>query len=169
MVNFRRAFRRLSGYEQSLLKFLRDKAAGREQRDCSEFSPLDHDRHLTPWERQVLIKAREQVVLEGNILFHGHVLPVPRGTNGTLIHYSKRQMFNLLLKGGVKEDEAMQLLANYRRPHPGFYEPNDLPYAEEGENAEAPAAPAPEQPAEAKAERPDSQDAGTATAPDALG
>ena len=37
----------------------------------------------------------------------------------------------MLLKGGVKEDEALQLLANYRRPYPGFYEPNDLPYAEE--------------------------------------
>jgi hypothetical protein len=134
----RRALRRLSGNEQSLLKFFRDKAAGREHRDCSEFSPLDHDRHLTDWERQVLVKAREQVVLEGNILFHGHVLPVPRGTNGTLIHYSKRQMFNLLRKGGVKEDEAMQLLANYRRPHPGFYEPDDLPYAEDEENGEAP-------------------------------
>jgi hypothetical protein len=59
------------------------------------------------------IKARE-----GNTLSHGHVLPTPRGTNGTLIHYSKRQMFNMLLKGGVKEDEAIQLLANCRRPYP---------------------------------------------------
>lgn len=94
------------------------------------------------------MKAREQAILEGNILFHGHVLPLPRGTNGTLIHYSKRDMFNMLLKGGVKEDEAMQLLANYRRPYPGFLAPNDLPYAED-ENTEKPPS---EQPAEAQSE-----------------
>jgi hypothetical protein len=145
---------RLSYHEQSLLEFLREKTAGREQRDCCEFSPLDHDRHLTDWERGVLSKAREQVVLEGNILFHGHVLPVPRGMNGALIHYSKRQMFNMLRKGGVAEDEAMQLLANYRRPHPGFYEPDDLPYAEDEENGSAPVADASQPPTEAKAEQP---------------
>ena len=120
----------------------------------SEFSPLDHDRHLTDWERGVLSKAREQVVLEGNILFHGHVLPVPRGTNGTLIHFSKRQMFNMLRKGGVPEDEAMQLLANYRRPHPGFYEPDDLPYAEDQENADVAITPASESIASAESEPP---------------
>jgi hypothetical protein len=83
------ATQRLSHDEQKLLKFLRDKAAGR--------------------------------------------------TNGTLIHYSKRQMFDMLLKAGLKEDEAMQLLANYRRPYPGFYEPNDLPYEEDLAPAEQPA------------------------------
>jgi len=39
----------------------------------------------------------------------------------------------------------MQLLANYRRPYPGFYEPNDLPYAEDEESGEGQVAPAPEQ------------------------
>jgi hypothetical protein len=135
----RRALRRLSYDEQKLLEFLREKAAGREQCDCSEFSPLDHDRHLTPWERGVLVRAREQAVLEGNTLFHGHVLPVPRGMAGNPIHYSKRQMFDMLKKGGVKEDEALQLLGNYPRPYPGFHDPNDLPYAGEVEKAEAPA------------------------------
>ena len=141
----KRAMTRLSYDEQSLLKFLRDKAAGREHRDCTQFSPLDHDRHLTPWERNVLIKARGEAVLEGNILFQGNVLPTPRGANGVLIHYSKRHMFDMLLKGGVKEDEALRLLAHYRRPYPGFYEPNDLPYAEDEESGEGQVAPAPEQ------------------------
>jgi hypothetical protein len=143
------AKRRLSWDEQKLLEFLREKTAGREQRDCSEFSPLDHGRHLTPWERRVLLRAREEAVLEGNILFHGHVLPAPRGTNGALIQYSKREMFEMLLKGGVDKDEAMQLLANYRRPYPGFYDPNDLPYAEDAEKAEQPAAGASLPPADA--------------------
>ena len=135
---------RLSYEEQTLLEFLREKAAGRDQRDCFEFSPLDHDRHLTDWERGVLTKARQKAVLEGNIIFHGHVLPVPRGTNGTLIHYSKRNMFNMLRKGGASEEEAMQLLANYRRPYPGFYEPDDLPYAEDEQEGGDVAAPASE-------------------------
>ena len=84
--------------------------------------------------------------------FHGHVLPTPppHDPTGTLIHYSKRDMFNMLVKAGVKEDEAMQLLANYRRPYPGFYEPDDPAYAEDAENA---------QPAEAMPGENNSQDA----------
>jgi hypothetical protein len=112
-----RALRRLSYDEQSLLNFLRDKAAGR--------------------------------------------------TNATLIHHSKRQMFDMLLKGGVKEDEALQLLANYRRPYPGFCEPHDLSYAEDEQKGEAPVADAAEQITEAKAEETGSQDAPPGTASEA--
>jgi hypothetical protein len=66
-------------------------------------------------------------------------------------------MFNMLLKGGVKEDEALQLLAHYRRPYPGFYEPDDLPYAEEEEKeAEQPVGSAPEQHADSNKPAPDS-------------
>ena len=86
-------------------------------------------------------------------------LPTPRDINGTLSHYSKRQMFDMLLKGGVKEDEAMQLLANYRKPYPGFLAPNDLPYAEDEEKAEAAATVTVEQSADGMAGQADSQDA----------
>jgi hypothetical protein len=81
--------RGLTFREQSLLKFLRDKVAGR--------------------------------------------------TNGALILFSKRQMFDMLRQAGVAEDQALQLLANYRRPHPGFYEPDDLPYAADEHETVAPA------------------------------
>jgi hypothetical protein len=87
--------------------------------------------------------------------------------SAALILYSKRRLFDLLRQGGVKEDEAMQLLANYRRPYPGFYEPDDLPYAEDEEKVEAPVADGPEQAPEVKDERTDSQDAEPAIVPTA--
>ena len=74
-------------------------------------------------------------------------------THATLTPYSKRHIFTILLKGGIGENEALQLLAEYRRPYPGFYEPDDLPYAEDEEKGEGPVADAAEQSAEAKVEQ----------------
>ena len=52
-------------------------------------------------------------------------------TTAALILYSKRRLFDMLRQAGVPDDQALQLLAHYRRPFPGFYEPDDLPYAED--------------------------------------
>ena len=79
-------------------------------------------------------------------------------TSAALILYSKRRMFDMLRQGGVKEDEAMQLLANYRRPYPGFYAPNDLPYAEDEEKSKAVVADAPKHPAKTQVEQDPSRD-----------
>ena len=57
-------------------------------------------------------------------------------TSAALILYSKRRLFDMLRQAGVPEDQAMQHLANYRRPFPGFYEPDDLPYAEDEQKSE---------------------------------
>jgi hypothetical protein len=98
---------RLTFHEQSLLKFLRDRAAGR--------------------------------------------------TSGALFLLGKRQMSDMLREAGVAEDQVTQLLANYRRPYPGFYEPDDLPYAEDQETAEQVATTAAEGPAQSNAEQTDSR------------
>ena len=90
-------------------------------------------------------------------------------TSAALFLYSKRRLFHMLRQGGVPEDQALQLLANYRRPFPGFYEPDDLAYAEDEEKTGQPAAPAAEQVAEAGAEQGASQDAATANTPGAGG
>ena len=58
--------------------------------------------------------------------------------------FSKRQLSDLLREAGVPADLALQLLSTYRRPYPGFYEPDDLPYAEDQENADEAIAPASE-------------------------
>jgi hypothetical protein len=75
-------------------------------------------------------------------------------------------LFDLLRQGGVPEDQAMLVLANYRRPYPGFYEPDDLPYAEDVDPAEQPAAGSSSDPTTAEA-IPEQASPENATAPDA--
>ena len=75
-------------------------------------------------------------------------------TNAALTLYSKRRMFDLLRQGGVPEDQALQLLANYRRPFPGFYEPDDLAYAEDVQETGEAVAPAAEPTDSAESEPP---------------
>ena len=75
-------------------------------------------------------------------------------------------MFDMLRERGVAEDQALQLSAHYRRPYPGFYEPDDLPYAEDGAVTEAAATTAVGQTADARADQSGSLDPAPATAPD---
>jgi len=74
--------------------------------------------------------------------------------SAALILYSKRRLFDLLRQGGVPEDQAMLVLANYRRPYPGFYEPDDLPYAEDEQKSEETIAPASQPTGSAESEPP---------------
>ena len=75
-------------------------------------------------------------------------------TSAALTLYSKRRMFNLLRQASVPDDQALQLLANYRRPFPGFYEPDDLAYAEDEQKSEETVAPAAEPADSAESEPP---------------
>jgi hypothetical protein len=98
--------------EMALLEALREKAAGRTHVQCTEFSPLDGERQLSDWERQVLFKARAEVLRDGHYSFRNGE---PAGFCREL---DAQEACGMLIRDGMPEDEARRLMEAGGRPVP---------------------------------------------------